>query len=276
MSRSHGVLPRIVLSAVLLKSIVYLLLDNHRSLQPAFFANGRGRLAQQTFTQPVTKVSRVSLQAEEDTQETSPIPLPEGPEAIPLKMPTSTDQIPYAAVAAAVVQGKHEEMLALLELGANLEDKGAREMTAIAFAAQKGDVDTVKLLHEKGASLEALDQTGRDILTLAAIDGHLDVVKFLLQRGVAADVKDKGGLTALLWASLVGHSHIVRALVEKGADIEVADRDGMTALKLASVFNKLEVVEYLVEQGSDPKPAFAIVERMAQSQDVARFLASKI
>jgi len=187
----------------------------------------------------------------------------------------STASIP-ACVAAAIVQGKSDEARELVEKGAPLEDRGAREITALGFAAEKGDLDMVKFLVEKGAKIDAADQTGRAVLTLAAIGGHPDVVQFLIDSGAAMESKDRGGTTALLWAAVSGNAEAVQVLVKAGADTDAVDSDGMTALKLAAVFNKVDVAKSLVEAGVDPKPGLAMAQKFPNCKETASFLATKV
>jgi len=181
-----------------------------------------------------------------------------------------------ACVAAAIVQGKNDEAMELVEKGAPLEDRGAREISALGFAAERGDLEMVKFLVEKGAKMEAKDQSGRSVLTMAAIGGHPEVVQFLIDQGADMESRDRGQLTALLWASVSGHAEVVQALVKSGADIAVVDSDGMTALKLAAVFNKVDVARSLVEAGMDPKPGLAMAQKFPNCKETASFLSAQV
>mmetsp|Transcript_71950 Transcript_71950/g.166569 ORF Transcript_71950/g.166569 Transcript_71950/m.166569 type:complete len:254 (+) Transcript_71950:53-814(+) len=183
----------------------------------------------------------------------------------------------HACVAAAIVQGKDDVARELVEQGAPLEDRGARQMTALHFAAEKGDVDMVQLLVEKGAKLEARDQAGRSVLTVAAIGGTVEVVQFLIKQGAKLESRDRGQMTPLLWASRQGEANVVRCLANAGADIAAVDDSNMTALQLAAVFNKLEVVRFLVDSGVDPQPAVKLVTRFrSMCAETADFLDSQV
>ncbi|CAE8705168.1 unnamed protein product [Polarella glacialis] len=219
-------------------------------------------------------VSRAS--AEDDEEDDDPSGFQDESMEPMRTMEFEPGKIPYAALAAAVVQGKDDVAFALLGAGAGLEDKGARGITAAGFAAQKGDLDMLKHLADKGANLEARDETGRSILVLASIAGQPEVVQYLFERGVDLEVRDRGQLTALLWASLTGKTDVVRCLVEKGANTDVVDADGMTALKLAAIFNKVDVVKVLVDAGGDPKTALALVQKFPQCKDTVSFLSSRV
>mmetsp|Transcript_11719 Transcript_11719/g.26148 ORF Transcript_11719/g.26148 Transcript_11719/m.26148 type:complete len:260 (+) Transcript_11719:83-862(+) len=180
---------------------------------------------------------------------------------------------PAAVVAAAVVQGEAEEAKKLVKMGASLEDRGARGMTALAFAAKKGDMDLVKFLVKNGADIEARDSAGRTVLSMAVLsDEGAEVTEYLIKKGAEVEAKDSGGLTALLWASLQGNAEDVKVLVNAGADWKVTDNDGMTAVKLATVFDKVDVVKLLVEQGADTSEAVKLGQRLGRSPKVLAFL----
>uniref|UniRef100_A0A7S4WIP9 Uncharacterized protein n=1 Tax=Alexandrium monilatum TaxID=311494 RepID=A0A7S4WIP9_9DINO len=181
-----------------------------------------------------------------------------------------------ACVAAAIVQGKADKARELVEQGAPLEDRGARQITALGFAAERGELDMVEFLVEKGAKMEAQDQSGRSVLILAAIGGSAEVVEFLIGQGAELEAKDRGGLTALLWASVSGHAEVVKALLKAGADADVEDADGMSALKLAAVFNKVDVARSLVEAGVDPAPGLAMARKFSKCKEVAEYLAEQV
>eukprot|EP00928_Gymnodinium_smaydae_P032007 TRINITY_DN23303_c0_g1_i1.p1 TRINITY_DN23303_c0_g1~~TRINITY_DN23303_c0_g1_i1.p1 ORF type:complete len:315 (+),score=68.43 TRINITY_DN23303_c0_g1_i1:64-945(+) len=183
--------------------------------------------------------------------------------------------LPAASLAAAVVQGKPDEVRQLLRVGVPLEDRGARGRTALAFAANKGSTEMVQMLCEAGADLETADESGRTPLALAAAEGHHAVVADLVHRGANVNALDRGGLTALHWAAVEGHDLATKVLVDAGAEVEAADFEGMTALKLAAVFGHAGVARELVRGGADPLSALALARRIQhESTDVVELLAS--
>ncbi|CAK9070066.1 unnamed protein product [Durusdinium trenchii] len=143
------------------------------------------------------------------------------------KLPKYIEISQEALLAAAIVQGKKEEVKPLLETGAPLEAITIQGRTALACAAVINDPESARLLLESGAQLEALDDTGRTPLSLAAAYGHLEVVQLCIDSGACLEARDNGQLTPLLWAAVNGNEDVVRCLVANGADTQAKDEDGM-------------------------------------------------
>lgn len=96
---------------------------------------------------------------------------------IPRRQSSSSGTFSPLMRAAAIGQ-KHlvEE---LIDRGANVNEKGPRDSTALMFAAGGGHLEVVRVLVEKGADLSATEHGGWSAMMHAAIDGHRDIVDFL-------------------------------------------------------------------------------------------------
>ncbi|RAK79318.1 ankyrin repeat domain-containing protein [Aspergillus fijiensis CBS 313.89] len=114
----------------------------------------------------------------------------------------------------------------LLQYGADLEDQGSLNKTALAQAAENGFTPIVKALLDRGASPHPVydvqnPQRPRMLrrwsLCCAVQGGHLDVVQLLLERGADRDLGDldciESGLSPLTCAADRDREAILRALL---------------------------------------------------------------
>lgn len=112
--------------------------------------------------------------------------------------------------------GDRETAQALLEAGADIDARAARQMTALGTAIEGDRADVVALLLERGARVD------RFLLAGAAAGGRLGALKALLKHGVPADQKGPAGETPLHLAAANDRVEAARALLEAGADPNAA------------------------------------------------------
>ena len=180
--------------------------------------------------------------------------------------------------------GDADKIALLVEAGADLETRDARERTPLLVAVTTDHVDAARVLVEAGADPDALDDrhdtpwlvtgvTGsvpmaRVLLTAspdltirnrfggvshipASERGHADYVAFVVDNtDIAIDHVNDLGWTALLEAVILGQGtepwqRIVDTLVKNGADVSIADRDGITALQHARRLGFTEIADIL-------------------------------
>ena len=139
----------------------------------------------------------------------------------------------------------------LVENGADVDAEANDGSTPLHVAAFFGHLDVVKFLVKNGAYVNAMDNDGQTPLHVAAANGHLNIVKFLVRHGADANAKDRDGSTPLHVAASRGHLDVAKFLVEHGADINAKDKDGWTPLHHAALFGHLDIVKLLIENGAD-------------------------
>ncbi len=177
-----------------------------------------------------------------------------------------------AALLAAVRDGRHDWLKALLDQGTPSAGKGVGRGTGVAAgplgaaallaAAWRGDVESVRLLLDYGAAAEARPDTEESPLRNAAGKGHPEVVRLLLARGAAVEARDRDGRTALMIAVAQGQAAAAGALLDHGADVDARvtvapganRRDwahaGWTALMFAVKRGDATLVKALLARGA--------------------------
>ena len=95
-----------------------------------------------------------------------------------------------------------------------------------------GDRALVQALVDAGANLQEKDDDAMNALHWAALSGHPEAARLLMKAGLPLNTPDKFGYTPLMYAASVdfGSPEMVTALLEGGADPNVKTKDGSTAL----------------------------------------------
>ena len=149
----------------------------------------------------------------------------------------------------AAMGGKVENILRLIELGANTLREVYGGISAIHLAAENGHTEAVSFLLEHGANVNAVDRELRTPLMLSAQNGHLETVDLLLKNGANVNqIDDDRRWLPLHYAAEEDHAEVVKFLIQKGGNLSAKSHEGTTVLHLATCFN---LVIFLVEQGAD-------------------------
>jgi ankyrin repeat protein len=118
----------------------------------------------------------------------------------------------------AAAEGQHTTRLEyLLAQGADVDAKGAANLTALYNAAFRGDLENVRLLLASGADVNSRHQFAGTPIGIAALKGHADVVEALLS--YKASMRS-GMVPALHCACFSGNISIVKSLLDRGASLE--------------------------------------------------------
>jgi ankyrin repeat protein len=143
-----------------------------------------------------------------------------GPEFHPAYpcVPTLAMRKPSTRMRESACRGRTEELVSLLEEGADVNEADELgEYAAIHWAALMGFPETLRAIVGKGANLAAVTRFRRSALHYAAEQGHLECVQVLLEANVPLHVRDKSGNTAEMLA--------LRSGQERAADmIKAASR----------------------------------------------------
>jgi ankyrin repeat protein len=184
---------------------------------------------------------------------------------------------PVGSLLAAVRDGDHATVQALLDQGADVEVRNEVGDTALMQAALNSDREMMQLLQQRGANVHARGVHGMTALLRALHDP--DKVQLLLLWGARVDERamvlaamapgsrktlellhlrggsvnaSVGGYTVLMAAAYSGDLDAATWLVEHGADVRVRSEAGCTALNGAAVSGNPALVKLLLDRGADP------------------------
>ena len=87
-----------------------------------------------------------------------------------------------------------------LDLGADINEIGASNWTALIDASYHGNSAAAQFLIAHGAELEGKDSvTGRNAMMWASLNGSTEIVRMLVESGAKLNEKDNSGATALAY-----------------------------------------------------------------------------
>ena len=118
-------------------------------------------------------------------------------------------------------------IVALLEAASDFE-------LDLPNAAKRGDLDAVRALLEEGADPEDRMEDKSSALHWAAVQGHYEIVEALLEAGADRNVRSEDGGTPLHWSVFLGEPEMVELLLSEGADPNIANYSGQTPLDTIS------------------------------------------
>ena len=129
-------------------------------------------------------------------------------------------------------------------------------------AAVAGDTNEVTALLEKGADINQKNsRMGWTPLLTALNNNQFAVAELLLAKGADAKASDNRGETALGLAVKAGQKTLVEQLVAKGADVNAMSGPGENALSLAKKGGQTEIADFLVKHGAK-EPSLQDVDGM--------------
>ncbi|XP_042233915.1 protein phosphatase 1 regulatory subunit 12A-like isoform X11 [Homarus americanus] len=100
-------------------------------------------------------------------------------------------------------------------------------------ACAAGDKQEVLRLLEKGADIDTANVDGLTALHAACIDDNLDMVEFLVDQGTDVNRGDMEGWTPLHATASCGFNSIAKFLIDRGADLSLVNNDGDLAIDIA-------------------------------------------
>lgn len=168
----------------------------------------------------------------------------------------ATDERGRTAVMAATYNNKVETVKALIQKGADINIRDENLNNVLLYAGAEGLLDIVQLAIDSGADSKLTNRYGGTALIPAAERGHVEVVQELLTRSdIEVNHINNLDWTALLEAVILGnggekHQQIVQLLIDHGADVNIGDGDGATPLMHARQRGYQEIANILIEAGA--------------------------
>ncbi|XP_037818241.1 protein phosphatase 1 regulatory subunit 12A isoform X7 [Lucilia sericata] len=118
-------------------------------------------------------------------------------------------------------------------------------------ACLAGDKEEVLKMLEQGADINTANVDGLTALHQACIDDNLEMVEFLVEQGADINRQDNEGWTPLHATASCGFVSIARYLVEHGADVAAVNSDGDLAVDLAVDIQHLPMIDFMQKMVSE-------------------------
>lgn len=156
------------------------------------------------------------------------------------------------ALMEASADGALEPMTALLDAGAEVDQRNANGGTALMYAASAGHLEAMRLLLEHGADPAARARIGWTAMLVAAAKGQDEAVQLLLDAGADPRETDAYGWTPLMRAVSGGYEEAVAVLLACGrVDLKAREESGATALHIAAGRGYVAIVKRLLDAGAE-------------------------
>ena len=231
----------------------------------------------------------------------------------PLMLPTTMDARreridKHARLLWAVISARAEEVLAILNSGANINhtegdihgsalhqaivsnrpgmvrlllgrraDPDIQDWFGTAplhVACSRGFLAIASQLIDSRADLEIRTNKQSTPLDICAQGGSAEVARLLLERGARVNARIHSN-TALHTACEYGYEDVAHVLIEYGADIEVRGGHSKTPLMVAMTWNQRECIPLLIEHGASKADAHTYLRPNSLShgsvKEIARY-----
>jgi ankyrin repeat protein len=140
----------------------------------------------------------------------------------------------------------------LIGAGANVNAANDFRVTPLSLACTNGSAPLVDLLLKAGANPNSRIATGEPPVMTCASSGSPEAVRMLAVYGADVNARQPSqNQTALMWAAAERHPGVVAVLLEAGADPRAHTRKGFTALHFAAREGDLESSRLLLAAGVD-------------------------
>ncbi len=148
----------------------------------------------------------------------------------------------------AATDDNQEQVLLLIESGADINTTDENGATALAWAVQNGNPELVQILIQKSINLDTSEfNTGFTPLIRAIGNGYTEIAELLISAGADVELKDNyKGQTPLSWAVHLNNETIAELLILKSDSIDEEDMHGSTALSYAAAYASPEIVRKLI------------------------------
>ena len=147
--------------------------------------------------------------------------------------------------------GYHDDVTALLNMGAEPNKKNKFGSSALILSTQKQKMNCIEALLNHPKARVDINITDEELITAlmwASWHNNIQIVEFLIRRGADVNKVSKNGRTAIYWAVEKGHVSIVSLLLEHGGDPNIVLTSSCSSpLLVASRMNNVDMIRVLIE-----------------------------
>lgn len=152
----------------------------------------------------------------------------------------------------AVASDDTNQVLALLQAGADCNTRNDEGFTLLMQAAQTGNLKMINTLIASGAEVNLTDPLGWTALMKAIFNHELnrgfpEIAQALIDAGAEIETQIGYGIRPLMLAAGYGEAGVVEVLLKAGADVRAKNEGGRTALMMVKDKDYIEVINQLHE-----------------------------
>jgi ankyrin repeat protein len=166
-----------------------------------------------------------------------------------LKAGANPDDVKLTPLIEAVAFGSLADVAAIVESGANLEERDYWERTSWLFAIQTGDISKARYLLDHGADRNARGRCKKPPLHYAIESDLIPMLEWLIEIGIDIEQTDQFGDTPLRTAVDYSSDRCVDVLLRAGAN---ANHESKTGSALGDARSR-GIVLKLLNAGADPQ-----------------------
>ena len=148
-------------------------------------------------------------------------------------------------------KGYTNEVLRLLNKGADINTSTWEGITSLMYAVQNQDTGIVQILVLNGADMDKKPDNGIPVLINAVINNNMHIAEYLIRNGADINISDNNGNTALMYAAAYGHFKMSDMLIYYDTDLNKKNNSGTDALMVASYFGDYDIAYRLIEEGAN-------------------------
>ena len=164
-------------------------------------------------------------------------------------------------------QNNKEEIVRLLQKGADINEQNSNGYTALNYACHENYTEILQiLLKNNNINVNFQDTDGDSPFSNACLNDNYEIVSLMIQDPrVDINMADDIGWSPLMVACYYGSTKIVQLLLSFGRNIDIykksikdyddgiSIKSGSTALDLAKKCNETDVVQLLQQYQNNPK-----------------------
>jgi ankyrin repeat protein len=173
-------------------------------------------------------------------------------------------ETPMSNLLSSYVERKACDIIALLDVGANVTSTTLDGFSVCHFASKLSDLILMEsLINKYGANVNRTTEKGETPLMIAVENGNVKMVSMLLAAGAQHDVvRCADGATALHLAIGFSCIDIAKALIDAGANVNALDARGWSPGHWACALGDEKLFDRLIGLGADVNAATATGDTM--------------
>ncbi|UCH14696.1 MAG: ankyrin repeat domain-containing protein [Bacteroidales bacterium] len=147
--------------------------------------------------------------------------------------------------------GYADEVLRLLNKGADINASTWEGITPLMYAVQNQDTGMVRILVLNDADTDKKPVNGIPALINAVITNNMQIAEYLIRKGADINISDNSGNTPLMYGAAYGYFDMSDMLIYYEADLNKKNNSGTDALMIAAYYGDYDIAYRLVEEGAN-------------------------